>query len=1218
MLFILLNFVPTVALFAQVTENFENLPTDQPNQYLPRTWTGTEGGTWNAMGARTDRTLNGKAICFGTSGDRNVTSPIVPGGMGTLSFNYVRDFTGTGSRYLEVWVNGMQIGPTIIVSSTSDQVMSYSAPIAIGGDVQLQIRSTGTGQVKIDDINWTSYSAGPTIGFDTPEGILPENTGAVVVDLSIDPPLSTDGSITVHAEFGNGAYYGPNGDLTSVPPIVDGTFTLPIAAGQNSISFTLNIIDDNETENDETITFTLIGASEGLAIGNANSHTITILDDDETPTVNFASSQVAMLESAGSFDLQLLIFPTTTSTTTITIQIDEEEALYGTDYSTDPPVNNGTISIDITAGTNSIAIPITLIDDQEEGPTGTVEFTITASNGDLVIGDDHTFILSIGDDDAAPTTLGAGDLVVVGVNANDQACGGGNGQDRISFFSFEPIVPGTSIIITDNGFERCAPGLWGNSEGTVRMTRTGVTIPAGQVITFSFSNDFGGNNVIGVSPDANWTCTSLNGTAAVNLNLGGDQLFFMQGGTWDPGTPNAHNATFDGEVLFAFTTNAAFPWDPSCTATPSQRSALPPGTECFSMAPDLATDFNKYVGPITPATQRNWIIRINEPENWATYAGCNEYSNTGYNWLAAPILPIEPGSFQDGKWLGAENEDWFNCRNWDDVQVPQPGTDVLIDESALQHCVIGMIDGLQPGGDAECASVTITNSGTSRNLTIAENSGLIVNGAVQVERTAGNGALLLKVENDASLETIDLQLSSINANEARLIAIESGSHVSVRGNLGLLSGGRIELTGNSGNGGTLALGGNYINLATADQFQGTHGTIILNGTADQSIATAGEVWDDLIVDKDSGDVLLAAPLSIEGELQLIGGRVHSSTDALFSMLQNSTVIEANDSSFIHGPMQRSGLSDFVFPIGKGDHLRPCAIKNISGAANDSFIAEYFDQAPPAGTATEPFIGNISECEHWRIERGNGNANAMVELSWKVPPSCGPIDPDLVRIAYLDDDLWTNQGNGGTTGDPYQGTVITAEMQTQFGIFTLAEFDPGIPLPVELISFDAVQEGDRVRLQWSTASEVNNAYFTIERSADATGFDPLIEVPAEGSSSSIRNYSAYDDHPLRGFNYYRLKQTDLDGTFTYSHVAAIHFSGSPQLLIVQGEDGRIEARHDLAAGSRFEVIDIAGRVVQSGTSDHEGRTQLPVNDLPRGTYIFRISDGSRVESAPFLY
>ena len=72
----------------QGVEDFENIPTTSPTTYTNRTWTGTDGVTWTAEGARTDQTLNTKAICFGTSGNRWVTSPIYAGGMGTLAFDH--------------------------------------------------------------------------------------------------------------------------------------------------------------------------------------------------------------------------------------------------------------------------------------------------------------------------------------------------------------------------------------------------------------------------------------------------------------------------------------------------------------------------------------------------------------------------------------------------------------------------------------------------------------------------------------------------------------------------------------------------------------------------------------------------------------------------------------------------------------------------------------------------------------------------------------------------------------------------------------------------------------------------------------------------------------------------------------------------------------------------------------------------------------------------
>ncbi|NLN74640.1 MAG: hypothetical protein GX140_10420, partial [Bacteroidales bacterium] len=162
-------------------EDFSNMPANN-SSYTNRSWTGTNGGTWSATSARTDQTLDGKAIC--TSGSGSVTSPTTTGGMGTLSFQYVRAFTGTGARSIEVWVNGSKIGSTITVSSSSDTVMTYSENINIAGNVQLELKTSGA-QIKIDNISWTCFEGGPShnITFNAnggtgsmPDQSIPENT----------------------------------------------------------------------------------------------------------------------------------------------------------------------------------------------------------------------------------------------------------------------------------------------------------------------------------------------------------------------------------------------------------------------------------------------------------------------------------------------------------------------------------------------------------------------------------------------------------------------------------------------------------------------------------------------------------------------------------------------------------------------------------------------------------------------------------------------------------------------------------------------------------------------------------------------------------------------------------------------------------------------------------------------------------------------------------
>jgi hypothetical protein len=224
-------------------------------------------------------------------------------------------------------------------------------------------------------------------------------------------------------------------------------------------------------------------------------------------------------------------------------------------------------------------------------------------------------VLFIADNDSPPTVLAAGDILIVGVNANNGACpGGSTGEDFVSFFSFKPIQFGTRIILTDNGYERCTPGLWGNTEGTVEIRRTGPAIPAGQVVTIRITGTSGTGNVIGVAPDANWTCSSLNGGTSLALNVGGDQLFFMQGGTWNTNTVGGNNATYTGTVVYGFSTNPSFPWSQTCPSPAgNQRSNLPPGMNCFSQSPTLASDFNKYIGPLTIASSEigsyGWTIR---------------------------------------------------------------------------------------------------------------------------------------------------------------------------------------------------------------------------------------------------------------------------------------------------------------------------------------------------------------------------------------------------------------------------------------------------------------------------------------------------------------------------------------------------------------------------------------------------------------------------------
>jgi gliding motility-associated-like protein len=229
----------------------------------------------------------------------------------------------------------------------------------------------------------------------------------------------------------------------------------------------------------------------------------------------------------------------------------------------------------------------------------------------------------------AQTRLDPGDLAIIQVNANNNLCSG-VAADRISFICFKDITAGTTIDITDNGWERGMPGKWGNSEGFLRATRSGPTIPAGTVITFEFP-PIGNNPYRALLPDANWNFVTQGSINTVNLNSGGDQFYFMQGGTWNQGTSAvgnfSHDATYNGgRILFGFNTKTQW----LNNNDPQDSKLHPDVAACFNMAPTgNATDFIAYVGATNSTTQLEWISRIANPNNWRTFAGC----------AALPIIP---------------------------------------------------------------------------------------------------------------------------------------------------------------------------------------------------------------------------------------------------------------------------------------------------------------------------------------------------------------------------------------------------------------------------------------------------------------------------------------------------------------------------------------------------------------------------------------------------
>lgn len=208
---------------------------------------------------------------------------------------------------------------------------------------------------------------------------------------------------------------------------------------------------------------------------------------------------------------------------------------------------------------------------------------------------------------------------------------------------------------------------------------------------------------------------------------------------------------------------------------------------------------------------------------------------------------------------------------------------------------------------------------------------------------------------------------------------------------------------------------------------------------------------------------------------------------------------------------------------------------------------------------------------------------------------------------------------GTRISDGSGTYVKVTGVSSFSPWALVNKNK--PLPIELLFFDAVLNESVVNVTWATATEINNDYFTLERSADAFVFAPIDTIDAVGNSSSKVDYSRTDHNPLQGVSYYRLKQTDKNGTFTYSNIVSVNFSGMEIIATlpnpaVETITFLINTSEDMDA--TYAITDIEGRLsIKERVMFSKGVTVLKINISPlsQAIYIIKIvSDDNKYYSS----
>lgn len=286
-----------------------------------------------------------------------------------------------------------------------------------------------------------------------------------------------------------------------------------------------------------------------------------------------------------------------------------------------------------------------------------------------------------------------------------------------------------------------------------------------------------------------------------------------------------------------------------------------------------------------------------------------------------------------------------------------------------------------------------------------------------------------------------------------------------------------------------------------------------------------------------------------------------------------------------------------------------------------FTCEYFYYNPQTtfGTPMVPSLNHITTCEYWTLTRNAGTENKNVTLAFD-GNSCGVTLLSDLSVAHWDGAIWQDEGNTATTGSTAAGT-ITSAVVTWFSPFTLSSVSSENPLPIQLLKFTAFYNGNDVDLNWETASEINNDFFTVERSVDGTQFSEIGRVDGAGNSDHFIPYHSKDRTPFMGQSYYRLKQTDFNGNYTYSNLAPI---------LIQEEAFNVVNVYNQTAQNVLEITlsclvncmvtvdlyDMTGKKVVALKSidlSNVSKVLLPIENLSNGIYMLNVSNGIKLIS-----
>jgi len=483
-------------------------------------------------------------------------------------------------------------------------------------------------------------------------------------------------------------------------------------------------------------------------------------------------------------------------------------------------------------------------------------------------------------------------------------------------------------------------------------------------------------------------------------------------------------------------------------------------------------------------------------------------------------------------------------------------------------------------------------------------------------------------------KTISTGGSPISSN---LILNGSGSEYTLQDNTTL--NGSITLTNGSiiVGANTLTLGSTVTPVRTNGYIKaiGANSTIkFTNNTTEVEIPTSLFYQDSIrnLTMNGSGGIHLTADLTVTKCLTLTLGNIDIWANHMY-ISSTGYVTGYSAASYVQtestGELVQKGLGPGAtigktfFPVGHTfNSYTPCNIEN-AGTTDDfsvKILSDHFANGTTGAASTTDKIDRT-----WFVEEViPGGSDVTMTIQWNTAEELPGFNRSLCYISHYTNGAWDSH-----TTTPASGSNPWTLTRTNITSFSPFSPDEGSALPIKLSYFQAKLIDKKVALNWSTENEINNDYFTVERSINSQDFSEIGRKNGAGNSSDKLYYSLLDENPLIGLSYYRLKQTDTDGKVSYSEVESVYFDkgdrakNNSEIFPNPIEDGKIKIKLNDYSNQliKIQITDLIGKhvlLLPSHLVQDEDQFEINIPNLPSGLYYLNILGENMVnEQKPFI-